>query len=98
MKILYQSDITGKTYESKEELIKAEEAISEAKKKEEIRKQERAKAAKEVQAKLDNARETQREAQEALANFCKEYGAFKTTLKRDDFFDPFSLFFDSFEF
>lgn len=92
MKILYQSEINGKTYDSQEALIKAEAEISEAKKQEELRKKARAEAAKQVQVKLNEAKTAQKEAQEALSNFCKEYGAFKTSLTRDDFFDPFNFF------
>lgn len=98
MKVLYQSEITGKTYESKEALLKAEKEVSEAQKQEETKKKERAAAAKTVQAKLDEAKKAQKEAQEALVDFCEKYGTFKTSLKRDEIFDPFSLFFDPFEF
>ena len=98
MKILYQSDITGKTYESEAELMKAEAEISKAKQEEELKKKERAAAAKEVQSKLDNAKKAQKEAQESLVAFCKKYGTFKTSLDRKDIFDPFSFFFDPFEF
>lgn len=98
MKILYQSDITGKTYESREALIEAEEKISKEKRAEEIKKKERAKDAKEVQAKLEEAAKVQKEAREALTAFCEKYGTFKTTLKNDDFFSPFSFFSDYFKF
>lgn len=98
MKILYQSEINGKTYDSQEALIKAEAEISEAKKQEELKKKARAEAAKQVQIKLNDAKVAQKEAQEALVAFCKEYGAFKTSLTRNDIFDPFNFFFDHFEF
>ena len=99
MKILYQSDVTGKTYESKQALIEAEEKVSKEKKAEEIKKQERAKEAKIVQAKLEEAAKLQKEAREALTAFCEKYGTFKTTLKNDDFFfSPFSIFSDFFKF
>ena len=97
MKILYQSEITGKTYDTQEALVKAEEEVSEAKKQEELKKKARAEAAKQVQVKLDAAREAQKEAQKALTAFCKEYGSFKTSLKRD-IFEPFNPFFDAFLF
>lgn len=98
MKILYQSDITGKTYESKDALVKAEAQVSEAKKQEELKKKERAEAAKEVQAKLDAAKKAQKEAQESLVDFCKRFGAFKTSIDRKNIFDPFDFLFDPFEF
>lgn len=98
MKVLYYSEITNKTYETEDALKKAEAEVSEAKKKEDAAKAKRAAAAKEVQAKLDEAKKAQKEAQEALVNFCEKYGTFKTSLKRDEIFDPFSLFFDLFEF
>jgi multidrug efflux pump subunit AcrA (membrane-fusion protein) len=98
MKILYQSDITGKTYESEAALVKAEAEVSKAKQEEELKKKERAEAAKAVQAKLDAAKKAQKEAQESLVDFCKKYGTFKTSLDRKSVFDPFSFFFDPFEF
>ena len=98
MKVLYYSELTDKTYETKEELEKAEAKVSEAKKKEDAAKAERAAAAKEVQAKLDAAKVAQKDAQKALVDFCEKYGTFKTSLKRNDIFDPFALLFDPFEF
>lgn len=97
MKILYQSDVTGKTYQTKEALVAAEKEVSEAKKAEEIKKQERAAAAKEVEALMKEASEAHTKAQKALADFCAKYGSFKTTLKEgsnwmDWIFDPFKLF------
>ncbi len=93
MKVLYQSEITGKTYESKEELFKAEEEISEAKKQEELKRKQRAAAAKSVQEKLEKAKIAQKEAHDALNEFCKTYGSFKTSLshKEIDSLNPFSL-------
>ncbi len=101
MKILYQSEITGKTYDSEKALIEAEAKVSKEKKEEEARKKARAAAAKIVQSKLEEARKAQKEAQKALSDFCQEYGTFKTTLKENDYFSPFSLFdslFEPFEF
>ena len=45
MKVLYQSEITGKTYQTKQALVEAEKAITEAKK-------------QEVQAKTEVKKET----------------------------------------
>ena len=83
MKILYQSEVTGKTYQTKQALVEAEKAITEAKKQEELKKQERAAAAKEVQALLDASTEASKKAHDALAKFCEKYGSFKTTIKND---------------
>lgn len=91
MQVLYKSDVTGKVYESEKQLIKAEAEVSEAKKKADLEKKKRAEAAKEVQAKINDAYAAQKEAQKALTDFCKKYGTFKTSLKREEG-DPFSLF------
>ena len=98
MKVLYQSDVTGKTYESQEALVAAEKEVSEAKKQEELKKQERAAAAKEVQNLLNEAAEANKKAQKALAQFCDKYGSYKTTLKNvgntdwvDWVFSPFKM-------
>ncbi len=90
MQILYKSDVTGKTYKSEDALLEAEAKVSEAKKQEELEKKERAEAAKYVQDKLTAASTAQKEAQKALSEFCKKYGTFKTSLKRDE--DPWSFF------
>ena len=99
MQILYKSDVTGKTYDSQKALLEAEAKVSEAKKQAELEKKERAEAAKIVQEKLTAASVAQKEAQKALSDFCKKYGTFKTSLKRDG--DPWSFFdllFNPFEF
>lgn len=100
MKILYKSDITGKTYESQEALLKAEAEVSEAQKQAELAKKERAEAAKLVQEKLTAASTAQKEAQKALNEFCKKYGTFKTSLKNTDIspWNIFDCFFYPFEF
>ena len=41
MKVLYQSDVTGKVYQTQQALVEAEKAITEAKKQEELKKQDR---------------------------------------------------------
>lgn len=94
MKILYQSELTGKTYDNKEALVAAEQEFTEAQKAAEVKKQERAAAAKEVENKLKLASEAQEEARKALTAFCDKYGTFKTTLEkgRDWIFDPWAFF------
>lgn len=98
MKVLYQSDITGKVYDSQEALVTAEKEISEAKKQEEIKRQERAAAAKEVETLMKEASEASKKANEALAKFCDKYGSYKTTIKNngennwvDWVFNPFKM-------
>jgi len=96
MKILYQSEITGKTYETKEALVEAEAAVSAVKRAEEEKKKARAEAAKKVEEKLAIANAAIKDANDALAAFCKEFGSFKTTFKGDNLKNPFSILFDTF--
>ena len=93
MKILYQSQLTGKTYETQEALNEAEKAFSDAQRAVEEKKQARAAAAKEVEAKLKLVNEAQEEAQKAVAEFCKKYGTFKTTLNQNNswLFNPWDF-------
>ena len=83
MKVLYQSEITGKTYETKEALEAAEKEISEAKKEQELKRKERAAAAKIVEEKMTAVATAQKDFEKALADFCDKYGAFNTTIKKD---------------
>lgn len=73
----YYSEITKKLYDTKDALIKAE---VEATKK----KGDREAAAKNVTKLLEEAREAKRKANQALDDFIKKYGSFKTTLKEED--------------
>lgn len=95
MKILYQSEITGKTYETEDALIEAENKVSEEKKAAELKKIQRAEDAKAVQEKIDKAMEARKEMCDTLEEFCKKYGAFKTTFTTDMFSKSFWDFFDS---
>ena len=99
MKVLYQSEITGKTYETEEALVAAEKQVSEAKKQQEIKRKERAAAAKVVEEKMAAVTEAQKDLEKTLKEFCDRYGAFNTTLKKDSnwMLNPFnlmSMFFD----
>lgn len=96
MKILYQSEVTGKTYQTEEALKKAEAAVSEAKKAEEQKKKERAEAAKVVEDKIAAANAAVKDANAAVSDFCSKYGTFKTTLKDGILMSPFSLLLDNF--
>ena len=99
MKVLYQSDVTGKVYETEQALVAAEKEVSETKKQEELKKQERAAAAKNVETLMSEAAEANAKAREALTEFCEKYGSYKTTIKTngknsswtDWIFDPFKM-------
>lgn len=73
----YYSEITKKLYDDKNELIKAEVEATKAK-------TDRETKAKEVTELLKAANEASKKANEALSNFVKEYGSFKTTIKDSD--------------
>lgn len=89
MKVLYQSEITGKTYETEEALIEAEDKVSEEKKAAELKKIQRAEDAKAVQDKIDKAMEARKEMNDAISEFCEKHGAFKTTFTTDMFSKSF---------
>lgn len=84
----YYSQITNKLYDDKDALIKAEVEATKAK-------NDRAEKAKEVTELLKAANEATKKANDALREFIKEYGSFKTTIKsedtgvRSDFWDLF---------
>ena len=84
----FYSEITKKLYDSKDELVKAEVAATKAKSDREVK-------AKEVTELLKAANEATKKANDALREFIKEYGSFKTTIKsedtgvRSDFWDLF---------
>ena len=73
----YYSEITKQLYDSKEDLVQAEVDATKAK-------SDRAAAAKKVTELLKEAKEANRKANQALDDFIKKYGTFKTTLKADD--------------
>lgn len=83
MKVLYQSEITGKTYETKEALEAAEKEVSEAKREQELKRKERAAAAKVVEEKMTAVATAQKDFEKVLVDFCDKYGAFNTTIKKD---------------
>ncbi len=82
----YYSELTKKIYDSENELLEAEKALTESKDK-------RAARAKEVEEALKVAREAQKKANDLLSAFVKDYGSFKTTMKGTDpfFWDWFDL-------
>lgn len=68
----FYSEQTKKLYDTKDELTKAEAEMA--------KKAERTAAAKEVEDALKKARDAQKEADKKLADFCKKYGFFHTTV------------------
>lgn len=78
----YFSEVTNKTYDTVEALEKAELTVKNEK-------NERAAAAAKVNEKLKVAREAQKEANDAIHDFCEKYGTFKTTIKDSDIFPSF---------
>lgn len=82
----YYSELTKKIYDSENELLEAEKALTESKDK-------RAARAKEVEEALKVAREAQKKANDLLSAFVKDYGSFKTTVK-----DANSFFWDWLDF
>jgi len=86
----FYSEITKKLYDTKDELVNAEVEATKAK-------SDRAEKAKEVTELLKAANEATKKANQALADFVKEYGSFKTTIKDTDI-SPSSLgFWDIFD-
>lgn len=90
----YYSEVTNKVYDTPEELEVAEKEVleAEAQKKERIAK--RTERAKEVENAYAKAAEAQREANEILENFLKDYGSFHTTIKEPVKCFPFTDIFD----
>ena len=90
----YYSEITKKLYDDKDALVKAEVEATKAK-------SDRAEKAKEVTELIKKANEATKAANNALTEFVKEYGSFKTTIKDKDLqndFDSFWKVFDKFMF
>ena len=100
----YISDVTGKVYETVEALEKDEEAvITEREAKEKAlaeKKAQRESRAKEVETAIKEALDAQDVANKKLQAFCKDYGAFHTSIKNADVIlgnlDPFHNFFKTF--
>lgn len=88
----YYSDVTKKIYDTEEELTKAEDAVSEEEKKHELRRQERADAAKRVEDAYKKASDAYRDAGDELQKFVDKYGAYHTTITNFDDNDPFVRF------
>lgn len=91
----YFSEKTKKLYATEDELNKAEAELASKKEAELAKKAERTNAAKEVEDALNKARDAQKEADKKLADFCKKYGSFHTTINEavpsvfDTLFDAF---------
>jgi septal ring factor EnvC (AmiA/AmiB activator) len=100
----YLSEVTEKVYDTVDELNADEEKVLTARKERELaeaeKKAKREERAKEVEEALKFALEAQKEANEKLEAFCKDYGTFHTSLKNADMvlgnYDPFRNFFKTF--
>lgn len=100
----YLSEVTKKVYDTVDELNAEEEKVLTARKERELaeaeKKAKREERAKEVEEALKFALEAQKEANEKLEAFCKDYGTFHTSLKNADMvlgnYDPFRNFFKTF--
>ena len=100
----YLSEVTKKVYDTVDELNTEEEKVLAARKERELaeaeKKAKREERAKEVEEALKFALEAQKEANEKLEAFCKDYGTFHTSLKNADMvlgnYDPFRNFFKTF--
>lgn len=100
----YLSEVTNKAYDTIDELNAEEEKVLSARKAREAaeaeKKAKREERAKEVEEALKFALDAQKEANEKLEAFCKDYGAFHTSLKDANMvlgnYDPFHQFFKTF--
>ncbi len=89
----YFSEKLNKVYDTTEELEKAELALDEKKKKDLVAKEERAKAAKEVEEAYNKANEAYKDAKAKLDEFLKKYGSFHTTVNNSN--SLFDWFFEN---
>lgn len=100
----YLSEVTNKAYDTIDELNAEEEKVLSARKAREAaeaeKKAKREERAKEVEEALKFALDAQKEANEKLEAFCKDYGAFHTSLKDANMvlgnYDPFHQLFKTF--
>lgn len=100
----YLSEVTNKAYDTIEELNTEEEKVLSVRKAHEAaeaeKKAKREARAKEVEDALKAALDAQKDANEKLQAFCKDYGTFHTSLKDADMvlgnYDPFRNFFKTF--
>lgn len=80
----YLSDKTRKVYNSIEELQKEEKKYDAEQAKNEVKKAERARRAKEVEDAYKVASDAIDNAEELLSKFVKDYGSFHTTINNGD--------------
>lgn len=92
----YYSDLTQRMYNSAEECEKAEIELKKAEEKKAKEIEQKTAARKEKAAKVDAAYkalcEARKNYEKVLSDFCKDYGAYHKTIKKDDFIDLFDLF------
>lgn len=80
----YFSELTKRVYETVEELEAAEKVEQEKLDAEAAKKAKRAEKAKEVEQALADVNAAYKHYTEVLEAFCKDYGAYHTTLTGDD--------------
>lgn len=76
----YYSEKVKKLFDSEDELNEAEAKLEEKNKQALIVKEERAKAAKEVEDAYKAANDAYKVAKDKLNDFCKKYGSYHTTI------------------
>ena len=91
----YYSEVTKQLYDNEETCKKAEVAVQEKEKLEKLKKEQEAANRKVAAEKVEAARKAYVEAQKnyknVLSDFCKQYGAYHTSLSSKDF-DDWSIF------
>jgi len=92
----YYSDLTKKFYEDPSECESAEEAFKEEQKKKEEEALQKSNARKEAAKKVDEAYNNlvaaKKEYEKVLSDFCKEYGAYHTSINKDSISDWLDAF------
>ena len=96
MKTVYFSEKLNKHFDSEEECLKAEQAEEKKFELEKAKKEERAKAAKEVEDAFKAVEDAKKKAYDLLEEFCKKYGPFHTSYSSEDI-NPFRSVFDIFD-
>ena len=80
----FYSEKTGKLYDTSKELKGAEKALEVQEQEKEALKAQRAERAKEIEAITKDILELQREKDEKVAAFVKDYGAYHQTIRQGD--------------
>lgn len=96
MKTVFYSEKLNKHFNTEEECLEAEKAEEKKFELEKAKKEERAKAAKEVEDAFKAIEEAKKEAYELLTKFCEKYGPFHTSYSTENL-NPFRSVFDIFD-